>query len=222
MKPRTTRGKLTPVTTEIAERIKKWAKPEFDPEVLSFPLGLCCSCRRQLSESEKKGATSPGVKAKWDDFKLQNIHIPRGQEARSCSCDICIARRTEFFKVKIVPRGEPQEEKEEKKENKKGPCGICLQEKTGPGIRHPCGPTARKHNLAKLTLQEGRGAEQVAACVVKTLAEQKKTEVGAPIQLQQLKGGKALTITVGQKRKRKEIQVKSQTVAKIKKEAEAE
>ena len=53
--------------------------------------------------------------------------------------------------------------------------------------------------------------------MVKKLSEQKNNEVGAPLQLQQLKGGKALTVTVCQKRKCKEIQVKSQTVAKIKK-----
>ena len=63
VKPRATRGKITPVTKETAEKIKKWAKPEFDQEVLSFPLGLCCSCRRQLSECEKTGAVSPGLKA---------------------------------------------------------------------------------------------------------------------------------------------------------------
>ena len=45
--------------------------------------------------------------------------------------------------------------------------------------------------MAKLTLQEGQGAEQVAACVVKKLSEQKKTDLGDPMQLQQLKGGKA-------------------------------
>ena len=34
------------------------------------------------------------VKVKWDQFRLWEIHIPRGQEAETCVCDICSARRT--------------------------------------------------------------------------------------------------------------------------------
>ena len=202
MKPGMGNNNNTPITTMVANRIKKWVKPEFDPEVQSYPVGLCMTCRRQLSECEKLGVTSPAIKAKWDAFKLQNIHIPRGQDARTCCCDICSARRTKGKSVKIVPsRGEPaeKEKEKEKKKKEKGPCGICLQEKTGPGIKHPCGPAARKHNLALLTLKEERGAEQVAASVVKGLAEEKTAKPGMPIQLKQMKGGQPLSITLGTK-----------------------
>ena len=59
------------------------------------------------------------VKVKWDQFRLQEIHIPRGQEAETCVCDICSARRTKGIgrkgynstvieKVKIEPSGDQQ------------------------------------------------------------------------------------------------------------------
>ena len=119
MEPQAFKSKITPITNNIAERIKKWAKPEFDPQVISFQLGLCETCRRQLSNCEKPGAVSTKIQAKLDDFKLQNIHIPRGQEARTFCCNICCARKTRFGviiksvskKIKIVPRGEPEKEK---------------------------------------------------------------------------------------------------------------
>ena len=119
MKPEPGRSKSIPVTTNIVERIKKWAKPEFDPEVLSYPLGLCRTCRKQLTGCERLGVVSPGLKAKWDAFKLQDIHIPRGQESSTCCCDICTARRTNCsgvgvtMSVKIVPKGEPEKEQNE-------------------------------------------------------------------------------------------------------------
>ena len=154
------------------------------------------TCPRQLCEFEKLGVTSPAIKAKWDAFKLQNIQIPRGQDARTCCCDICRARRTKGKSVHIVPsRGETENtENETQIKKEKGPCGICLQEKTGPGIKHPCGPAARKHNLALLTLNEGKGAEQVAAVVMKGIVEEKKAKSGMQIQLKQLKGDQPLSI----------------------------
>ena len=63
-------------------------------------------------------------------------------------------------KIKILPKGEQILEKAEGQKNEKnGICEICLQEKTGPGTRQPCGLVARKHNLAPLTLNEGSGCE---------------------------------------------------------------
>ena len=58
-------------------------------------------------------------------------------------------------KIKILQKGEQILEKAEGKKNEKnGMYEICLQEKTGSDIRHPCGLVARKHNLAALTLNE--------------------------------------------------------------------
>ena len=66
MKPDQAGTEVTPITIKMANRVRKWAKPEFDPEVISFPLGLCKTCRVRLAECEKQGAASPGIKATWD------------------------------------------------------------------------------------------------------------------------------------------------------------
>ena len=92
-------------------------------------------------------------------------------------------------------------------------CEICLQKKTGPGIRHPCGLVARKHNLASLTLNEGSGCEQVVADVLKGILKTNNTDgSGNSVHLKQLKA------IVGEKKKLpKSVHVSSLTVAKIKK-----
>ena len=108
VKPGMGKTNNTAITPMIAERIRKWAKPEFNQTILSYPVGLCMTCRRQLSECEKLWVVIPAIKAKWDAFKLQNIQILRGQDARTCCCDICRARRTKSKSVQIAPsRGEP-------------------------------------------------------------------------------------------------------------------
>ena len=56
--------------------------------------------------------------------------------------------------------------KEETQPVKVVPCPKCLQENTGPGIPHPCGPSTRKENFANMIVKEGKGAEQVAASLV--------------------------------------------------------
>ena len=81
MKPDRAGTKVTPITIKMANRVRKWAKPEFDPEVISFPLCLCKTCRVRLAECEKQGATGTGIKATWDNFIMKNIHVPRGQDA---------------------------------------------------------------------------------------------------------------------------------------------
>ena len=94
MKPDQAGTEVTPITIKMANRVRKWAKPEFVPEVISFPLGLCKTCRVRLAECEKQVAASPGIKATWDNFMLKNIHVPRGQDASTCSCDMGAARKT--------------------------------------------------------------------------------------------------------------------------------
>ena len=111
-------SKITPISEVMAERVLKWAKPEFDVSVLSYPLGLCSACQLNLSKCERLGAPNQGAKATWDAFNLQKIYIPRGQEAQSCCCDICVARWTNHTgskglngteikkeKIKILPKG---------------------------------------------------------------------------------------------------------------------
>ena len=147
-----------------------------------------------------------------------NSKISTSQEARKQGAAAVIFAFPEGLSLtgrsRLSQRESPSMRKNRKRRTKRGRVGYVFRRRRAEAS---ITPAARKHNLAKLTLQEGQGAEQVAASVVKKLSEQKNNEVGAPLQLQQLKGGKALTVTVGQKRKCKEIQVKSQTVAKIKK-----
>ena len=175
VKPHPGRTKVTPVSPKIAKEIREHAKPEFNPDVASFPLGICQRCRFNLIQCEKKvggkkkGPTA-GIKAIWDSFNLQNIHIPRNQDSLTCRCDICSARRTMFKRdVKVIPRGESFVVDPPAKERAKMVCTDCLQEDVRPGISHPCGPAVRKQNLARLILQEGTAAEQVTAIVRQAL-----------------------------------------------------
>ena len=125
-------SKITPISEVMAERVLKWAKPEFDVSVLSYPLGLCSACWLNLSKCERLGAPNHGAKATWDDFNLQQIYIPRGQEAQSCCCDICVARRMNHTgskgfngtvikkeKIKNLPKGEHILKKAEGKKNER-------------------------------------------------------------------------------------------------------
>ena len=157
VKPESGRSKIIPVSEKMVLRIQKWAKPEFNMTVMSYPLGLCSVCRVQLSECERLGVVKTRVREKWDQFRLQDIQIPWGQEADTCRCNICSAWRTKGIgrkgynstvieNVKIKPTGSQKIEQENVKKRQKGPCGICFQEKIGPGIHHPCGPESRKKN----------------------------------------------------------------------------
>ena len=58
----------------------------------------------------------------------------------------------------------------------------------------------------------------MAAIVMKGIVEDKKAKSGMPIQLKQLKGGQSLSVKLGTKcKQKKKVQIKSETVAKIKK-----
>ena len=227
--PQHGRRKITAPTGAIVKRIQDFAKPEFSMEVNSFPLGLCEWCRKQLAtcaKLKKENKPVPSTyKAKWDSFKLQNINIPRGQLARTCKCDICLARRSRVGvdgfdrfnkKTKIVPRGEGPAKKMPVRKVR-GPCRICLQRKIGPGIRHRCGFAARKRNLIKMALDGRPASEQITSAMLKVLVSGKGAKQGEPMRLKQLKGGNLLKVCVGQQKEKKGVQVRSETVAKIKK-----
>ena len=133
MKPDQAGTKFTPITIKMANKFHKWAKPEFDPEVISFPLCLCKTCRVRLAECEKQGGNGTGIKATWDNFMLKNIHVPRGQDASTCSCDMGAARKTSPIgknrgqtptNLKIIARGEPQKEKEIEKKKKASAANV--------------------------------------------------------------------------------------------------
>ena len=227
MKPKSGRSKITPVTPKTVKEIVEHAKPEYTPEVASFPLGVCQRCIINLNHCEKKvdgkkQGPNKFIKAIWDGFKLQDIYIPRGQDSLTCCCDICKARRTKLNKedVKVIPNPKSKVVEVEAPvvEKKKNRCNECLQELGGPGVKHPCGAAARKQNLAQLILQEQED-EQVIANAIKALAEERGVEPGQSVKLKQLKGGQMLTVSVGRQKKarRKVIQVKSLAVAKLRK-----
>ena len=68
-----------------------------------------------------------------------------------------------------------------------------------------------------MILKEGKGAEQVISSVVNQIKEQSELMESNSLKIQQLKGGAPVTLTIGQKRKGSQIQVKSEKVAKIRK-----
>ena len=47
------------ISKKLQGRVKKWAKPEWDPDILSHPVGLCESCRVGLQECERVDSNIP-------------------------------------------------------------------------------------------------------------------------------------------------------------------
>ena len=41
------------VTPALGALVRKWAQPSWSPEVMSYPCGICETCRRQLNFHEK-------------------------------------------------------------------------------------------------------------------------------------------------------------------------
>ena len=209
--------------------IRKWAQPNWDPDVISFPSGICETCRRLLFRCEKAGTTKlpnrQGIKAKWQSFLLLEIKVPRGVLASLCSCPICRARKKTIVgrkgkkvKVKILSkeREVANEEEKEKKSIATKVCNTCYQV-TGPGIDHPCNANALKRNLISLICDsEGLGKEQISVELMKKVIEEKGVKRGEEMRCKQLKGGNDLVITVG-KPKIEENIVTAQTIGSVKK-----
>ena len=67
------------VTPHIGEMIKRWAQPMWNPNVASFPIGICDSCRTLLTQCEKLQTTDlpgkSGTKQRWLNFKLRKYFI---------------------------------------------------------------------------------------------------------------------------------------------------
>ena len=136
------------VSEKISERVRRWAKREWDPAIFSYPTGVCTACRARLLECEKEGSSilpnRPGQKHLWDQFQLQNITVPRGQLAEACGCNICKARKLKvgqpgcspnpatLKKRKVETKVESEESKE--KVSPETRCAKCLQV-TGTGVK---------------------------------------------------------------------------------------
>ena len=200
--------------------------------MLFYPTSLYQSCRARLVECERHKGTDipgrPGLKDMWDNFKLQNIHVSRGQLAETCVCDICTARRAhvgqpgtskqDLVHKKIVPKGE--ESNAESAEIKRVRCSKCLQE-VGRGISHPCSSVSKKRNLVDLVSeQEGHAPEQIVAAVMKKIATEKDIQPEEDISLQQIDGCNKLTLKFAAKSntnyKKTNTDIKAATVANVK------
>ena len=59
--------------------IKKYAHPEYDMKVESYPLGICGGCRNALysckTADEKNESVEQKVRAQWSQFQLQEIKV---------------------------------------------------------------------------------------------------------------------------------------------------
>jgi hypothetical protein len=217
------------VSLDLGLKIQKWAQPSWSFDVMSYPTGICESCRRLLFFCEKEGTTElpgrPGAVQHWQDFHMENIAVPRGQLATSCACPICRARKSSsaskgsggsLKNVKIVKSAKIVTEKEEevaaKPEEENTMCKECFQPRTGVGIRHECTPAAKKRNLAELVTKEV-GREEIMAKVLKDAVGEGSDKV----KLKQMKGGNSLRVTLGQSKVDAVGEVDAEVAAKLKK-----
>ena len=211
------------ITPAIGEKIRKWAQPNWSPDVVSFPAGICEQCRVHLTYSEKNNSSDlpgrPGTKERWASFKLENITVPRGQLATKCICQICLARKSNpvgkpaIWKAQIVT----SEEETVVVSQVTKPCSKCFQANTGRGIPHSCTPANRKKNLIEIIQNEkGTGTEQILSGVLKDVKEKDK-ESGGEIRLRQINGGNDLTVTLGKRKLESSGIVDAEIVAKLKK-----
>ena len=189
------------VSDGLGVMIRKLAQPGWNPEVISYPTGICESCRRALFDCEKLKCNElpdrPGLLSRWKAFKLEKIEVPRKQLANSCSCSICLVRQSNPVgkpgfnnnlkeKKQIYTKG--QEKTQETFTAKDTSCSLCFQAKTGRGIPHSCSDASRKINLAeKVISEEGAGAEQIVTKVLKHIVTEKGIGSNEELKLRQLK-----------------------------------
>ena len=97
----------------------------------------------------------------------------------------------------LLPRGkeEPQPKKEEVPADR---CGICLGEKR-PGIKHLCGPSAKKQNICKIINESSENdCMAIVGTSIKLLAESNKHQgwVGT-VRVEHVTGGPKWVVSVG-------------------------
>ena len=87
------------LTDQLGSKIRKWAQPEWNCDVVSHPNGICETCRRLLTFCEKEGSIElverPGATQRWKNFQLSNITVPRGALETQCPCQICEAQKSQ-------------------------------------------------------------------------------------------------------------------------------
>ena len=86
------------VSKALGNKISEWAKSSRSPDVISYLAGICEPRRRALTDCEKLQSDElpdrPSPTSCWRNFRLEQTEVPRGQMARSCSCSICKARKS--------------------------------------------------------------------------------------------------------------------------------
>ena len=217
------------VSEAVGNKIRKWAQPSWSSDVISYPTGICEPCRRALTDCEKMQSDDlpdrPGLTSRWRNFKLEQIEVPRGQLASSCSCPICFARKFNPIskmgakvvaeKKQVMPKG--QGEAHGITESKNTSCPHCFQATTGRGIPHVCNNASRKKNLSEIVMKEGVGAEQIVSKVLKNIVKDKGLESCDELRLKQLTGGNDLPVTLGKRKDLNQGVVDADIAAKIKK-----
>ena len=72
---------------------------QWNRNVVSYPNGICETCRRLLTFCEKEGSSElverPGVTQRWRNFQLSSIPVPRGVLETQCPCQICEAQKSQ-------------------------------------------------------------------------------------------------------------------------------
>ena len=173
------------ITPELGERIRKWAQPTWNADVVSHPVGICDTCRSRLLDCEREQTVNlkgrPGTQLRWSSFKLEDISVARGQKADSCSCKICRARKTNCAgfgpsvkNVKIETRVNENTEIhcKNKDEISEKSCSKCFQKKIGRGIPHQCTEARKKQNIVNI-VNENECKEQIVSAVLKSVVEEK-------------------------------------------------
>ena len=74
--------------------IKKYAQPNYDAMIESYPAGCCNSCQQSMYRCKKAEDSGnpiiPHQKHEWNKFKLENIRVPRiSANCSDCSCPMC-------------------------------------------------------------------------------------------------------------------------------------
>ena len=156
------------VTAALGDKIRSWAQPSWSPDVLSHPSGICDLCRKVLGFCEQQQTSdipaNNGTVQKWKIFKIGNILVPRGQMAASCTCPICIGRKSNpvvqgkkglnnyVKEKKQIETDNKEEEINEIESEEKKSCPKCFQERIGRGISHKCTEANRNKNLADIVV----------------------------------------------------------------------
>ena len=149
--------KLT-VTPALENMIKKYVHPAYDVNIESYPIGCCDRCKVSMYRCRKAEESSESVepwrKKEWDEFKLEDIHVPRtSAECGECPCPIrhcshfnpcgVTGKKDIIHNPVINPDGGQMKCETDPpvmgrgRNSSKGLCCLCGQI-TGRGLSHPC------------------------------------------------------------------------------------